>query len=222
MESLIQYGHVTRGYLGVMIQNVTPALAPEFDLKKNAGALVSEVVPDGPADKAGFKDGDVIVNFNGEQVIDSRNLQLTVAATKPGSTVPVEIMRDGSKKTLEVTIKPLPGTDQLAEAGSQNGNDTGTLNGVSVSDLNPQARQQYNIPEDVKGALITQVDPTSASAQVGLQPGDVIESIDRHPVTNADEAVQLTEHPKSKETLVRVWDNGGSHYVVVDEGNTVG
>ena len=222
MESLIQYGHVTRGYLGVMIQNVTPALAPEFDLKKNIGALVSEVVPDGPADKAGFKDGDVIVKFNGEQVIDSRSLQLTVAATKPGSTIPVEIMRDGGKKTLEVTIKPLPGTDQLAEAGSQNGNDTGTLNGVSVSDLNQQARQQYNIPEDVKGALITQVDPTSASAEAGLQPGDVIESIDRHPVTSADEAVQLTEHPNSKQTLVRVWDNGGSHYVVVDESNTVG
>jgi len=222
MESLIQYGHVTRGYLGIMIQNVTPALAPEFDLKNPAGALVSEVVPNGPADQAGFKDGDVIVKFNGEKVTGSRNLQLEVAATKPGAKVPVEIMRDGSEKTLEVTIKLLPGTEQLAEAGPQNGNDTGTLNGVTVSDLNQQGREQYNIPNGVKGALITRVDPTSASAQAGLQPGDVIESIDRHPVMNADEAVQLTEHAKSKQTLVRVWDNGGSHYVVVDENNTVG
>ena len=76
------------------------------------------MVPNGPADKAGFKDGDVIVKFNGEKVTDSRNLQLAVAATKPGSKVPVEIMRNGNEKTLEVTIKQLPGTGQLAEAGS--------------------------------------------------------------------------------------------------------
>ena len=222
MESLIQYGHVTRGYLGVMIQNVTPALAPEFNLKDDNGALVSEVEPNGPAHAAGFEDGDVIVKYNGEKVTDSSALQLEVAQTKPGSKVPVEVMRDGQEKTLEVTIKQLPGTEQLAQTGSQNNNDNGTLNGVTVSDLDQQARQQYNIPKDVKGALITQVDPASASAQAGLQPGDVIESINRHRVTDANEAVQLTEHPKSKQTLVRVWADGGSHYVVVNESDNVG
>jgi serine protease Do len=222
MESLIRYGHVTRGYLGVMIQNVTPALAPEFNLKNDHGALVSEVEPNGPADKAGFKDGDVIVKFNGDQINDSRQLQLDVASTKPSSKVPVQIFRNGDEKTLEVTIQPLPGTEQLAEASSQKNSDTGTLNGVTVGDLNPQAREEYNSPKDVNGALITQVGPTSASAQAGLEPGDVIESINRHPVTNADEAVRLTEHPKSKETLVRVWAKGGSHYVVVDESNNLG
>jgi serine protease Do len=110
----------------------------------------------------------------------------------------------------------------VAEAGPQNSNDNGALNGVGVSNLNQQARQQYNIPKDVDGALITQVDPTSASAQAGLQPGDVIESINRHPVTNADEAVQLTEHPRNKITLLRIWADGGSHYVVVNESNNVG
>jgi len=222
MESLIQYGHVTRGYLGVMIQNITPALASEFDLKQDHGALVSEVEPDGPAQAAGFKNGDVIVKFNGRQVADSESLQLEVAATKPGLKVPVEIVRDGNESTLEVTVQALPGTQQLAEAGSPDNHDNGTLNGVTVSDLDPQARQQFNIPPDIKGALITQVDPTSASAQAGLQPGDVIESINRHPVKDADEAVQLTDHPKSKQTLVRVWGNGGSHYVVVDERDKVG
>jgi serine protease Do len=222
MESLIQYGHVTRGYLGVMIQNVTPDLAPEFDLKNSTGALISEVVPNGPADRAGFKDGDVILKFNGGKVADSRHLQLAVAETKPGSKVPVEITRNGKEETLEVTIKQLPGAGQLAEAGPQNGNDTGTLNGVTVTDLDPQARQQFSIPKNVAGALITQVDPASAAAQAGLQPGDVIESINRHPVEDAGEAVQLTEHPGNKQTLVRVWANGGSHYVVVDESNKVG
>ena len=217
MESLIKYGHVTRGYLGVMIQSLTPELAQEFDAKNTTGALVSQVVPDGPADKAGFKDGDIIVKWNGEKVKDSRHLQLEVAATKPGDKVPVEIMRDGHKKTLDVTVKKLSATEQLSSAGAENNNDNGTLNGVGVSDLDQQARQQFNIPKDVQGALITQVDPASAAAQAGLKPGDVIQGINHQPVKDADDAIRLTEHPKSKKTLVRVWADGGSHYVVVDE-----
>lgn len=222
MESLVQYGHVTRGYLGVMIQNLTPQLASEFGLQNDHGALIGQVEPDGPAKEAGFKDGDVIVKFNGDKIRNSQQLQLAVAATKPGSKVPVEIMRNGDQKTLHVTVKPLPGTQQLAKGGSGNGQDNGTLNGVGVADLNHQARQEFKIPKDVKGALITQVDPTSASAQAGLQAGDVIESINRHRVTDADQAIQLTEHPKSKKTLVRVWANGDSHYVVVDESGQMG
>jgi serine protease Do len=219
MESLVQYGHVTRGYLGAMIQDVTPDLASEFNLKNSGGALIGEVVPNGPADQAGFKDGDVVVKFNGEEVTDSRNLRLDVASVKPDTKVPVEIIRNGEQKTLEVTVKQQPGTDQLAENGSSS--DTGTLNGVGVGDLDQQARQQYNIPKDVTGALITQVDPTSPSAEAGLHAGEVIESINRHPVKNADEAVQLTEHGSGK-TLVRVWDRNGSHYVVVDETKQTG
>ena len=222
MDSLIKYGHVTRGYLGVMIQDITPELASQFDLKNNHGALIGEVEKNGPGHAGGIKEGDVIVTFNGDPITDSRQLQLDVAQTKPGTKVPVTVLRDGDEKTMDVTIKPLPGTEDVADAGSQDSNDNGTLNGVTVDDLNQQARQQFNIPDDVKGALITQVDPTSASAQAGLQAGDVIESINRHDVANANDAVQLTEHPKSKQTLLRIWNNGGSHYVVVDESNQVG
>jgi serine protease Do len=222
MESLIQYGHVTRGYLGVIIQDVTPALAPEFNLKDNHGAIVSQVESDGPAGKAGLKDGDVILKFNGDQITDSRQLQLDVAGAKPGSKVSVQILRNGDEKTMDITIKPQPGSEQLADNDSQNNADNGTLNGVTVAELNQQTRQQFNIPSDVNGALITQVDPASASAQAGLQAGQVIESINRHPVANADDAVQLTEHPKSKQTLVKVWGNGGSQYLVVNEGDNVG
>lgn len=222
MDSLIQTGHVTRGYLGVAIQNVTPALAPEFNLKNAAGALVSEVVPSGPADKAGLKEGDVIVEFNGDKIASSRELQLDVASAKPGSKVPVQIMRNGDAKTIEVTVEQQPGATQVAGSTAPDNSDTGTLNGVAVDDLNPQARQQYNIPKNVNGALITQVDPTSPAAQAGLQSGQVIQSINRHPVTSADEAVQLTEHPKNKRTLLRIWADGGSHFVVVDESNKLG
>ncbi|MGB7747736.1 MAG: DegQ family serine endoprotease [Verrucomicrobiia bacterium] len=217
MESLIQNGHVTRGYLGVMIQNVTPALALEFNLKETAGALIGDVVPGGPADQAGFKEGDVVTKFNGQKITDSRQLQLVVAGTKPGLKVPVEILRNGDSKTLEVTVKQLPGTDSVAEAGAQNGKDPGTLNGVGVGDLDPQVREQFHIPDTVQGAVVTQVDPGSPAAEAGLKPGAVIESINRHPVKNGDDAVRLTAKAANKKTLVRIWDNGGSHFVVVDE-----
>ena len=222
MESLVADGHVTRGYLGVMIQNVTPALAQEFKLKDNQGALVGDVVPDGPADKAGLKNGDVVTEFNGHPVVDSRRLQLDVASTKPGSTVPVQILRDGEKKSLDVTVKQLPGTEKLASADSSNDKDDGTLNGVEVSDLDQQARQQFNVPKGIKGAIVTQVDPGSAAAEAGLKPGVVIQEINHKPVKSADEAVKLTEKSDDKRTLVRVWENGGSHYIVVDESNNAG
>ena len=217
MQSLVAYGHVTRGYLGVMIQNVTPDLASEFNLKTDRGALVADVSPDSPAQKAGFKDGDVVIDFNGKKVADSHQLRFEVADTKPGTTVPVEILRNGEKQTLKVTVKALPGSEGLAQNNTENNNDTGTLNGVGVADVDQQARAQFDIPKNVTGAVITQVDPSSASADAGLKPGDVIEEINHHPVKSADDAVNLTTNPQDKRTLLRIWADGGSHYVVVDE-----
>ena len=217
MTSLVQYGQVTRGYLGVRIQNVTPELEKEFGLKSTTGALVSDVEPNSPAAKAGLKNGDVMLQFNGNAVRDSRQLQLSVAETKPGAKVPVEISRDGSTKHIELTVGELPGSEHLAKANMENSQDTGTLNGVGVSDLDSQARQQYKIPENVQGAVVTEVKPDSAAAEAGVKAGDVIESINRHAVKNAQQAVQLTENPKDKRTLLRIWSDGGSHYVVVDE-----
>jgi len=223
MESLVKNGKVTRGYLGVVIQSITPDLQEEFNLKDNKGALVGDVVPNGPADKAGLKNGDVVTEFNGHPVVDSRRLQLDVASTAPGSTVPVQILRDGSKKTLDVTVKQLPGSNKIAQADSSSTDDNGTLNGVEVADLDQQAHQQFNVPKNIKGAVVTQVDPGSPAAEAGLKPGVVIQEINHQPVKSADEAVKLTEKSdNNKRTLVRVWDNGSSHYVVVDESKNEG
>ena len=216
MDDLIKDGHVTRGYLGVMIQDLNPALAKEFGLKNSTGALVGDVNPNTPAEKAGLESGDVIVDFNGKAVTDSRHLKLDVARVQPGTTVPVKILRNGSEKTLRVTVAQLPGSETLAKADSQN-KDTGTLNGVGVGDLDDQARQQFNIPAEVKGAVVTDVAPDSAAAEAGLKPGDVIEQINRKDVKDANEAVRLTERPKDKVTLLRVWTEGSSRFLVVDE-----
>ena len=215
MASIIQTGHVLHGYIGVMIQNVTPDLAGDFKLKDAAGALISDVSADGPAAKGGMKDGDVVVKFNGHDVTDSRHLQLEVGQTPPGTKVPVVVIRDGDQKTLDLTVDAPPGTDQVADAG--NPDDTGTLNGVGVGDLDPSVRDQFHLPDSLKGAVVTQVDPASPAAEAGLKPGSVIEEINHHPVASADEAVKLTQNPGSKKTLLRIWQDGGSHYLVVDE-----
>ena len=217
MDSLIKDGKVTRGYLGVLIQDVTPALAKEFKLKNNSGALIGDVTPKSPAEKAGLKEGDVILEFDGKKVTDSRHLKLEVARTRPGETVPLKILRDGASKNLQITVKELPGSDEVAKAGPQNKEDTGTLNGVTVADLDSGARQQFNLPANVKGVVITEVEPNSPSAEAGLQPGDVIQEINRKPVRTAEEAVKMTENTDNKVTLLRVWRSGGSHYIVVDE-----
>jgi serine protease Do len=220
MGSLVKDGHVTRGYLGVMIQDVNPALEKEFKLKDTQGALVSDVTPKSPAEKAGFQSGDLIREFNGKKVTDSRHLKLEVARIQPGETVPVKILRDGESKTLDVTVKELPGTEHLAKNNDKGqGEDTGTLNGVAVADLDSKARQQFELPSTVKGAVVTEVDPNSASAEAGLKPGDVIQEINRKPVKNAEEAVQLTEKGADKTTLLKIWRDGGSRFVVVDESN---
>ncbi len=217
MQSLVKDGRVTRGFLGVMIQDVTPALAKEFKLKDGAGALVGDVTPNSPAEKAGLKSGDVVLEFNGKQVTDSRHLKLEVARTSPGETVPVKFLRDGATKTLDIKLKEMPGAERLARGDTHSNDDTGTLNGVTVADLDQRAREQFNLPGTINGVVITEVQPDSAAAEAGLKPGDVVQEINRKTVKTAEEAVRLTEDPKSKSTLLRVWRNGGSHYVVVDE-----
>ncbi|HEY3862626.1 MAG TPA: Do family serine endopeptidase [Verrucomicrobiae bacterium] len=217
MVSLIEHGKVTRGYLGVRIQDITPLLAKEFNLKNNRGALVGEVESSGPAARAGLKSGDVILSFNGHKVTDSTHLRLEVAETAVGERVPVEVQRGDSTKTLEVKLKEIPGQQQLASNDSNQSAAGDTLQGVGVSDIDSQTRQQMSIPEDVRGAVVTEVAPNSASAQAGLKAGDVITEINHHEVAGANDAVRLTEHSKTRVTLLHVWSKEGSHFLVVDE-----
>ena len=132
--------------------------------------------------------------------------------------MPVRILRDGSTKTLDVTVKEMPGTQEIAKNDGPSKTDNGTLNGVTVGDLDHQTRQELKIPENVKGVVITEIESNSPAAEAGLKQGDVIEEIQPPRGDHLRRSrVRLTEHPKDKVTLLRVWSNGGSHFIVVDE-----
>jgi serine protease Do len=222
MDSLIADGKVTRGQLGVMIQDVTPAIARKFNTEGQTGALVGDVTPDGPAEKAGVTSGDVIVEFAGKAVKNSRNLKLQVARVKPGENVTVKVLRDGKEKSLTVKIGEQPDARRLAQADrEENAKDEGTLNGVAVDELDRRARTEYDIPSSVRGAVVTEVSPNSAAADAGLQAGDVILEINREPVKSVEDAVRLTDKPADKTTLLKIWSRGAQRFVVVDE-NKVG
>jgi serine protease Do len=221
MDSLVKNGHVNRGFLGVEIQDLTPGLAQAFKANNDQGALVSSVTPGSAAAAAGLQSGDVIVEFNGQPVQDASQLKLRVAETGPGITVPVVVMRNGERKTLDITLKEQP-TKQVANANSGNNQNNGgqdALHGVAVSDLNSDTRSELNIPANVQGALITEVDPASPSYEAGLRTGDVILEINHQPIKDAQDAVHDTAQPKGNETLVKVWSPQGIHYLTVQQTN---
>ena len=216
MESLVNNGHIDRGFLGVNIQDLTPELAKEFKLSQAKGALVAEVTPGSPAEKGGIKGGDLITSFNGKEVSDSRHLKLQVGATQPGTSVPVNVLRDGANTTVTVKVEPLPG-DKLAQNATPDDNADDALHGVAVADLDRNTRDELKIPNKVNGALVSNVDEDSAAYSAGIREGDVITEINHIAIKNAEQAVAECSKPGSKRTLVKVWSRGGSRYIVVDQ-----
>ena len=217
-DSLVKTGKVVRGYLGVNIQNVTPALAESLALPDTKGALISEVVADAPAAEAGLQEGDVIVAVNGQPVEDANELKLQVSAVAPGSKLSLEILRGGEKRAFSAVSSERPGYRlgaQSIEPFSQR--DEGALKGVAVDDINPEARRQLNIPARLNGAVITSVAPDSAAAKAGIRRGDVILEINKQPVNSAEDAVELTAGIEGKKSLVKLWARGSKVFVVVDE-----
>jgi len=225
MDSVIQGGKVTRGYLGVFIQDVTPALAKQFGLKDRGGALVGGVPEDTPAAKAGLQPGDVIVEFNGRKVPDSRQLRLWVSQTPPNTKATFKILREGKERTVSTTLGELP-TEMAGRFGGRNQPGSGpaesdALDGVEMTDLDRQTRRQMNLPANVQGALVTAVDPGSKAAEAGLRENDVIVEINRQRVRNAQEAIDLSGRISGNEQiLLRVWSGGpgggGTRFLVVE------
>jgi serine protease Do len=213
MESLIKTGKVTRGYMGISIGDLNPALARQFKIPDVSGVLVNQVEPGSPAEKGGLKQGDVIRTLNGQNVDGSDRFRALVAGSSPGTEITLGIVRDGKPETVKLTLAEQP-ANLAGPGGTGQGPSQGTLRGISVQNLTPAIRDQLGLRSNVIGVVISELDPNSPAAQTGLQPGDVIQSINRHPVASIDDFNRLAAQATG-EVLLRVNRQGNAAFVVV-------
>lgn len=205
LEELRESGKVTRGWLGVMIQRVTPEIAESLGLEEATGALVADVLEDGPARGAGIETGDVIVEYDGKPVKDSGELPLMVARTAVGKRVAVVVIRDGERKRVRIAIGELPDTEGEAPAESE-----ASDFGLTVQTLTAEIADSLGVPRDLKGVVVTAVEPDSPAAETGLRRSDIILEVNRTPVKGVAEyrkALKSAAKGKSILLLVRRGDN---------------
>jgi serine protease Do len=191
----LRTGKVTRGMIGVAIQQgpISAAVAEERGLKNRNGAVVSSVSKDSPAEKAGLKPGDVVIEFNSKPVASDRQLVEMVVATKPGSAVPVKVVREGDTKSLTVTVGEL-NLDAEASTGEETA--AGDLSkdfGLTLDDVTPAMARRLRLPAGTSGALVTEVRPRSPAARAAIAEGDVIVRVGRTEVTGSTDAVRLLQ-----------------------------
>jgi serine protease Do len=198
---LKEQGHVTRGWLGVGIQRITPELAKSFGLKEDKGALVSEVVKGGPADKAGVETGDVIVQFDGKQIADSNDLPRMVAVTPVGKLVTVKVLRKGDVLDRQVKIGQLEQKEEVADVSPRK-----SL-GMSLQNLTPEIARGLGLKSD-KGVVIANVVPGSPAEEAGLRAGDVIRQVNRASVKDLENLKEMIEKAKDQETILLLVERG--------------
>jgi serine protease Do len=223
-EQLIKTGAVHHGYLGISMNDVTPANANFFNLKTATGAIVAQVTPDSPASRAGLKNGDVIDTLNGQKIENGSALQVAVSEMTPGTSIELGILRNGSAQTLNVKVGEFHKDAEVASEGDGSGPQKGKL-GLAVAELTPDVRQQLHVPSQVNGVAVESVRPASPAEDAGLSPGDVILEVNRKPVTSADQFVNEAHSiPAGKDLLLLVWSQGNASYRVVhtDGGNQNG
>jgi serine protease Do len=211
MDSIVKHGRVIRGWFGVSIQNLTADLADHFGIKDRQGALVSDVVKDSPAQKAGIKRSDVIIAYNGKKVADATALRNLVADTRPGTTVEVTVVRDKAEKVLKVAVSEQPEARKVIKKVERDN----ALKGVSVQDLTPDLRSSLNIPDDVTGVVVAAVASDSV-AQGLITQGDVIQQVNGREIGSVRQFEEAASGIKVKDTvLLLIYRNGGSLYLTI-------
>jgi serine protease Do len=205
LTDLREKGKVTRGWLGVMIQKITPDLAKSFSLADKKGALVGDVIPEGPAAKAGIKRGDVIVKFNGQEVTNMEQLPKIVARTNPDTDVNVVVVRDGKSMTLNVHIDVLKDSEQKIARGEA----TEDPLGMQGQDITPELAQSLNLDSE-DGVLVSDVTLGLSAAEAGIKRGDVISEIDRKPIRDLSEYNNSLGAIKKGRTVLFLIRRGGS------------
>ena len=228
VAQLEEHGKVERGWLGVQIQEVTPAIAASLGLQGEHGALVAVVTPNSPGAKAGLKQGDVILSFNGSEISRLHDLPRMVAAAPPDTKAKMSVWRSGQTLELQSTLGEFPNTEQVATATGGSEEDQSSAaesSGMHFAPLTSQLRQELHVGKDVQGVVITRVDPKSAADDVGLNDGDVVVAIDQQPVNTPQEAAaklkEIAASPK-KSALLLLNRRGVTQYVGVNLGANQG
>jgi serine protease Do len=224
MQSLRDKGRVVRGYIGASVQPLTPELAEAMKLKgQPTGALVGEVAPNTPSQKAGIKTGDVITAVNGKKISDARELRLMIGSMAPGTKLQIEVNREGQKKAVDVELAEMPpgateeGGPEASPEESEQPEKTTVFGGVAVADVTDDIRTALNLPKEVQGAVIAEVDADSPAGKAGLREGDVIQEVNKQPVKNAKDLVVVSKKLKANEKiLLRVYSQGRSGYVALE------
>ncbi len=213
-DSLIRYGKVNHGYIGIGITDVTPDNSKFFNLTNSAGAVVTQVEPNSPGGKAGLRIGDVITAEDGNKVTDAGQLQVVVGEKQPGATVNLSVLRDGKEVNVPVMLENM---NHSTAGGENNSAEQGKPRwGLGLQDLSPDLRQQMQTPSTVHGAVITDVQPGSSADNAGLQQGDIILEVNRHKVDSAaDVREALKSIPQGQDALLLVFSNGGNSFRVL-------
>src|SRR5215510_4693828 len=223
MQSLRDKGRVVRGYIGTSVQTLTPEIADAMKLKgQPTGALVGEVEPNAPAAKAGIKTGDVISAVNGKKVNDPRELRLMIGSMAPGTKAHIEVNREGQTKAFDVQLGEMPATaaGESTETSTEEPaqpEKTTVFGGVSVMNITEDIRTTLNLPKEVQGAVIADIDEESPAAIAGLREGDVIQEVNKQPVRSAKDLLAISKKLKPNEKiLIRVYSQGRSGYVALE------
>jgi len=211
----LKKGEVIRGWLGVGIQEITPELQKSLKLSTQEGALVSHVTEVSPAGKAGIERGDVIVSFDGKKIKEMHELPYTVAITPIGKKVPVEVIRKGEKKTLQVEIAKLEEESKKVASAPQEDTATPRL-GMSVQDITPDLAKKYDLPA-TDGIIVLQVQPGSPAAQAGLMSGDIILEVGQDKVSDVTGFSQKLKEYKKGDTVLLLVNRGGTTVYVTIE-----
>jgi serine protease Do len=205
-KSIDLYGEVTRGWLGVTVQEITPKIAEALSLRSIKGVLITEVITDSPADKGGIKQGDVVLTIGGKDVQNASSMRFLVSELLPGSLVKVEVVRDGRKKTLNIDIGDLSG-EQVPEEKLVI-EDNRFLEGATVADITPATRESLEIGNDVKGVLVIEVLNNSAAARTGVRPGDVIIQINNRETPNLKEFSPVLKKLTGRKMSISIYRQG--------------
>jgi serine protease Do len=219
MDEILSHGKVVRAYMGILPEDLSPALARSFHAKDLNGALVSEITPGAPASRSNLKQGDIIVEMNGQPVADANQLRLKVGNLSPNSNVTFKVMRDGQPMTVTMQLGDTPSDEarlNTSRGGERSPGGSEALQGVSVENLTSDVAQQLKISPQTKGVVVDNVSASSKAADANLQRGDVIVQVNRRPVTNTSEFRDAVNgSSKDEPILLLVNRNGNTIFLAV-------